>query len=203
MTRARQPGAIFAHAYSSRKARPRVSLRHAHARRRGSRNEGAQRRTASTQRRGESGVAPADRRGGLRGFRGAKRGREATSVEATGVDRHFDIRRLGRVGPNRLGDDIVTKAQEIDEDPSAIRRTTARYRCLICRSGGSRSSSGVGDTRPPQGRPRARSANSREPRLAWSLWIARRAQAGKRGRRRSGRRDHALRDVLPATASIP
>ena len=119
MRRPDPPRAIFAHADTSRKARPRLSLRRAHARRRGPRHKGAQRRAAAAECRGAGGSAPPDRCRGLRGFRGANIRREAPSVEATEMHWNLDVGwlRCGRAAGYRHG----PKRQKAHEDLDGTR----------------------------------------------------------------------------------
>jgi hypothetical protein len=195
------PSAIFAHAHSSRKARPRLSLRRPHARRRSARNEGAQRPAAAGQRIRPRRSSPPDCRRGLRGFSVAHQRRKASSVEATESHWHLDLGRIGRVCATGYGQ--CSKAAEAYKGLATRFGSTARSRHNSRRPNRLGSSSGVGNSLTSQGRPNARAPHFCRSGFPRSIRLSGRAAARKRRRRRGSQRHHALRDVLTLTASIP
>jgi hypothetical protein len=200
IAQSRPTRAIFAHAHSSRKARPHLSLRRPHPRRRSARNEGAQRPAAARQRIRPRRSSPPDCRRRLRGLRVAHQRRKASSVEATEIDRDLDVRRVRRRAGAGHGEGPATETHKAFATGF---RSTARSRRNSWRSCGFGSSSGVGNSLPPQGRPNARAPHFGRSGFPRSIRLSGRAAARKRRRGRGGQRHHALRDVLTLTASIP
>ena len=190
--------AIFAHADARRKTRPRFLLLRAHARFRRARHHGPSRRAATARRAGASGAPSPDRRGGFSGFRPAPRG-QTPSVEATETGRSV---LTGTYRHPSLGQRAEHESKE-EAARAGIRRPATRPRCRARRSGRCRPGSGMGNSRAPENRSGARASHRGEPRLTRSFRLTRRASTRERGGRRAGGCDRAVRDVLPATASIP